>query len=277
MNIARLILVLVYAVGCSNETNGELPTRDSRSDTSLIDSGVADVEPSQCASPNEQTCVVGTMFADCGSGSPAVWCSSGEAGRCVWVSNGCPARDFVHRGYPDECRCADNDCPPSLTHFFYAFGAEPWLRNSFTNVQVEVDVTANPENSIGASCFGAVSLDCSRPSICCTETVGPGGGPVVLISSQTQFDTHVLSVRAANAFAGWELILEIDHGVDPLTGRICRVPYSDNPTCIYDGVARECATSGTINLQSLPSGGASDIHGTFDSKFPSGLSISGSF
>lgn len=251
----------------------------------------ASSSPPVCASDPTRSCLEGAAFVACTgrarSNAPAVLCSSGEAGRCVWISDGCPFGDYLHRVGPD-CACTADSCPPvgTIASFAYGFGPEPWTRETpALDVTVTVDAQANATSSDAISCSGAGATDCSKSMLCCETTPAPGAGPVVRQTSKALRDTLALSIQPRQAFAGWRLLIEVD-GIAGSSGggagpraRICRLPFTDSVHCGDIGAERECAGSGTLTL----SDGAptektlADVRGTFSVIFPSGLEIVGSF
>ena len=260
------------AIGCSDDASG-VPRADAGGD------GAADAR--SCLASASRTCVEGVAFVDCaGVVAPEVFCGGGEAGRCVWVSDGCPIGDYTHR-VGSSCSCGDTGCPPSgtISSFFYGFGTAPWSRQDpAMNIAVSIDENVNGANDDSIQCGGAGAADCSKPTICCAMTTGPGGGPVTLQTTKQLWDTFALRVGAKGTLAGWQLLLEVDLDASPPAARACRVPFTDNPNCGDSSSERECAIGGSIGLSASPAMSTFEgVRGTFSVTFPSGLEISGAF
>lgn len=218
-------------------------------------------------------------FVDCGPGTPRRHCSAGETARCVWVSDGCPYGDY-REPIASDCACHAADpasCPNpgAVASFDHAFGTQAWTGSDPPlTLAVKVDASVNAPGDLALSCSGAGATDCAKPTICCTETTGPGPTPIAPTTRRELRDTFALWVHPGNkVFAGWQLLLEVD-----LVGgkaRACRLPFTDAPKCGKPGDGRSCATSGTVTVSTLTPSDAEALRGSFTLRFADGLEIAG--
>lgn len=146
------------------------------------------------------------------------------------------------------------------------------------NVAVSVDPNANAAGSDALTCQGTGAASCSKPTICCAATTGPGAGPVERQAVKELRGTFALRISAKGALAGWQLLIEVDHQATPPAARVCRIPYTDSLQCGDIGADRECASGGQITLSSAPTQATLEaLRGTFSATFPSGLAVTGDF
>ncbi len=263
------ILGMAMMIGCHSD-GAAIPSADEGAVS--VDGGAS------CSDAAGRSCREGAVFVDCGKGPGAVFCSSGQAGRCVWTSDGCPFGPYQLRIGP-SCDCA-GDCPPvgTLASLFYGYGTTPWsLTYPATSVAVSFDPAVNSGGLNSVACTRTRSASCAKPSICCENTTGPGAGPVLRTEARAFTDTFSIRVGIKGVFAGWSLLIEVDP--DAETARACRVPFTDNvPQCGTVGEAHECSVSGTLALSAVPAAANyTSLKGEFDFRFTSGLQISGAF
>ncbi len=207
----------------------------------------------------QRTCRVGSSFADCGEGQAAVYCSPE---RCVWVSDGCPTKEFKAKLLPN-CDCTGEGCPPSPIRklFWLQRGSEEWTKDRSMVIAVTEDATSGSTPAV-ASCTGCVA-QCQGVDNVCTGTPS---------ASTVHYDTAVVTLHPGGSH-GWSLEIEVDKTATPPKARICRLAFSDAATCTV-GVPM-CAESGDLKLQNPL--GTGDLRGQFSATFADGLVVSGAF
>jgi len=218
-----------------------LPVGDG---STFVDHTLSDTTTS-CDQLMPRECREGVATAQCKSAqrAPRVFCSSGESGRCVWVSDGCPTGEYTH-AIGENCGCSEATCPPTgvIASFYYNYGTSPWTDTSpAMAMSVSFDVDTNSEELNQAACQGPGAEDCVRPSICCSEITGiPGGEAVKLRTIKQLWDTLAIWIVVDGLHAGWHLLLEVDPGETSPVARVCRIPFTDSIHCGKAGVGREC-------------------------------------
>lgn len=222
--------------------------------------------PPRCDGVTNHDCFVGEVFAECpGPVQPAAFCS--PHGDCLWVSNGCPLPD---RPIPltEDCSCDGPLCISGVTaamaSFFIGWGDQPWDRQREMNLTV-----SSPYEGIG----GAAAVVCENCIDGCERPNNPCG-QTMIYAYQRQMGTHLVRFSAGPGLGGWTLHLEIDGMSSPPRARLCKIPYTDVPTCSPGTPA--CAASGEVRLESAPLS-ETEVHGDFSAAFADGSTISGVF
>jgi hypothetical protein len=227
---------------------GALDTAVAIDESVAFDFGDGSGLPRSCG-PRERACYFGAAFADCGESSdpaqpPLIYCSQTDVEKCVWVSDGCPAGDYVLPfGDGSSCWCVAPGCTYAeggLPWLFSLYGNEPWTRERGLNVEVKVSDGTPPsaQHELQLSCANLVGYDWTQNNPC----------EMGARLSVRRYDTTVFRIAPLDAgLSGWLAEVEVDSGKSPMLARICRLGYTDYITCRSDQPIL-CATAGQVEL-----------------------------
>lgn len=194
--------------------------------------------------PAQMGCFESLLSVTCpGPTKPAIFCSKK---RCVWVSNGKPAREFLST-VSSTCACQGTTCPNDRTveSFRYLWGAKPWTRERALQVQVRYDP----------------NLSVTNPYLYCPDCPCDAVAAVFATSNRTfglvrdMFDTLVLRTDLVQAGPNGShnpatLTVEIDPLIVPPRARACLTYPSDIYFCA--AYSADCAKSGVVTLSAKP-------------------------
>jgi hypothetical protein len=266
LSAATAWILILASVSACNDGQDAVPRSQ---DGSSKQDALTDSAPVDCTlvSNSISDCLVGAAFAHCpGSQSPSAFC--GVPGSCIWVSNGCPLSDWT---YPLAADCetspsAPLELSPTMASFMFAHGTKPWSKDRDMNVTVAVDSSLQSQTSTNVSCS-----PCSGP---CDTPATPCGAGTDLMAIFNTPGTLLLRYHSTNAFAGWDLQIEIDPTSTPMAARACRLQFTDAISCTPQEPI--CADSGTVKFSEAPSSANwPKLHATFRLVFPDGMTITG--
>jgi hypothetical protein len=260
-----LLVVLSFAllIAC-NDDNGTHPARDLGKDLAALDSGaVLDAMPvadsTSCGSLDRPT-FEGLAFVEVANSSetPQLFCDP-SAGRCSWISDGCPTRRFPVQ-FNLNCWCTEPNCAHDDTaarEFLTFYGRRPWTRSRAAVLSLSTH-DGPPPSMPTFSCSGIPSASKYNP---CDQ-------PPHHEVRQAGTTTFLYSSTASGFGTGWMLAIEADEAFGK--ARACRIARPDVMTCGH--IEPVCATTGTVEL--VRSANTLYVR-AFTLSFPDGAQIDG--
>lgn len=223
------------------------------------------------AEPGPAGCFSGNDFLDCpGEGTPALFCSKHA---CKWISHGRAVAPFIHRIEPG-CVCTGPECD-GVRSFgaIMRSGGRAWTRRR----ELTLGVTVGPAPERGSITCSGCGFGCTGGDNPCSGCgAGDSGCKEGFIELRKRFgDTFVVTGATTGGTYGWDLVIEVDVATSPPGARACRFSYSDALEC--RPYPLDCAMSGTVALNRLPSREDCAVGGQFVAKFVDGLEIRGGF
>jgi len=157
--------------------------------------------------------------------------------------------------------------------FAYTYGFGAWDRSTAMALAARIDPAAGVGKATAVECSGADPGCLNNPNPCCDAIPGDPGAKITLTAWRSAPGTFIERLHVLEAMWGWDLLIEVDTAKK--LARACRVGITDFLQCRTPPSLPECASSGTVTLNTSALQPSTAVGGTFVLEFKNGLRIAG--